>query len=185
MSEVWKDIPGYEDLYRISNLGRVKSLRRYVPCKNGMRVVREKILRLSVHRDGYLKVELRKNAVGEHPMVHRLVALAFIPNPDNKTQVNHIDGVKSNNSVKNLEWCNQSENQLHAYKSGLQEPLKGEQVKTSKLTKENVRQIFKLNSQGAEQYDLAEMFNVNQSTISRILNGKRWSHLKVGEKRSV
>ena len=185
MSEVWKDISGYEGLYRVSNLGRVKSLRRYVPCKNGVRVVRERVLRPSVHRDGYLKIELRKNAIGEHPMIHRLVALAFIPNPDNKTQVNHIDGIKRNNSVDNLEWCDQSENQLHAYKNGLQKPLKGEQVKTSKLTEENIYQIFELSKQGVEQYNLAERFNVNQSTISRILNGKRWAHVKAGEKRSV
>ena len=107
MKEVWKDI--YEE-YQISNLGRIKSL------KWG----KERILTPRKNFKGYMQIHIRVNGKDKVIKVHRLVAEAFIPNPDNKPQVNHIDGNKENNTSLNLEWCTNSENQLHAYKNGLQ-----------------------------------------------------------------
>lgn len=106
-SEIWKDVVGYEGIYQVSNLGRVKSLPR-----NGT-IKQERILK--PHRvQGYLLAELFNRGAHKGKRIHRLVAEAFIPNPDNKREVNHIDGDKHNNRVENLEWVTSSENQLHA-----------------------------------------------------------------------
>lgn len=110
--EIWEDVPGYQDFYQISNLGRVKSLSRtitYEPTKfypNGrQRVLKEKILTPCKDKKGYLFVQLFKNGHFKSKKVHRLVAETFIPNPNNYPIVNHKDCVRNNNCVDNLEWC--------------------------------------------------------------------------------
>ena len=110
MEEEWKDVKGFEGLYQISNYGRIKSLRF-----NKVRLMKPFI-------KSYYMVELCVNSVRKTFMVHRLVAEAFIPNPENKPQVNHIDGNKLNPRVDNLEWCTPSENLKHAYRTGLAKP---------------------------------------------------------------
>lgn len=114
--EIWKDIEGYEGLYQVSNMGRVKSLKR--KDRYG-RIIKEKIRNLQNGKDGYLIISLWNNGKGRMYSVHRLVAETFIPNPDSKPVVNHIDGNKQNNNADNLEWCTNSENDLHAYRLGL------------------------------------------------------------------
>lgn len=99
--EIWKDIAGYEGLYQVSNFGRIKSLRSKI------------ILASLSSKSGYCYVGLAKNGMNKQKSVHRLVALAFIPNSENKPEVNHIDGNKHNNTVKNLEWVTKSENMKH------------------------------------------------------------------------
>lgn len=114
MEEIWKDIPGYEGLYQISNKQMVKSLsRKEFGGRN--RIRGERILKPRTDRGGYLHVALSKNGETKNLSIHRLVAIAFIPNPDNKLCVNHIDGVKKNNSIDNLEWCTHSENTKHMF----------------------------------------------------------------------
>ena len=103
MEEIWKDISGYEGLYQISNLGNVKSL-------NYSRTGKERILKPGTDKDGYLLVTLYKNRNKRPFKIHRLVAKAFIPNPDNKSDVNHKDENKTNNCVDNLEWMTRMEN---------------------------------------------------------------------------
>ena len=114
--EIWKDIEGYENKYQISNLGNVKSLETWTGDKY---IWREKILKNMVYGNGYYYVCLSKNGKVKKYKVNRLVAQAFIPNPDNKPFTNHIDGDKLNNNVDNLEWCTQSENMKHASMIGL------------------------------------------------------------------
>lgn len=118
--EIWKDIPGFENRYQISTAGKIKSIPRFVNNHTGKLKTKEKILKQRKNEKGYLCVDLINND-GKRVFcgVHRFVALAFIPNPDNKPQVNHIDGDKTNNCISNLEWCTNSENQKHAYKLGL------------------------------------------------------------------
>ena len=106
MKEIWKDIKGYESLYRVSNLGRVKSLERKRKTKNNnMAIVKERILKHKIDKYGYCSVSLSKEGKLYYYTVHRLVAQAFIPNPNNLPQVNHKDENKLNNCVDNLEWC--------------------------------------------------------------------------------
>ena len=116
MKEIWKDIPGYEGLYQVSNLGRVKSLVYVTRCSQ---VKREKILTQAMH-NGYVYVTLHKDGSMKSKRVHRLVANAFIPNEAQKRCVNHKNGNKQDNTVMNLEWCTHSENSIHAWNTGLQ-----------------------------------------------------------------
>lgn len=104
--EIWKDIPEYEKLYQVSNLGRVKSF-----CKNKQE---GNILSFSINPKGYYQIILTKSKKPKNWLVHRLVAIAFIPNPNNLPQVNHIDGNKQNNCVNNLEWITNEDNMKHA-----------------------------------------------------------------------
>ena len=109
--EVWRDIKGYEGLYQVSNLGRVKSLERYVKGIYGLRKVQQKIMSIArIRTNGYMQVHLTKNGIAKKYQVHRLVAEAFIPNPNNLPIVNHKDENKINNCVWNLEWCTYSYN---------------------------------------------------------------------------
>lgn len=108
-NEIWKPVVGYEGLYEVSNLGRIKSLN----CYN---YKYPRILKLGKRPDGYLCVGLSKNNTTKTKVVHRLVAEAFIPNPDNLEMVNHKDEDRANNNVENLEWCTRSYNQLYSLK---------------------------------------------------------------------
>lgn len=110
MAEQWKPIKDYENFYEISNLGRVRSLDRIVCRVNGNYFKKEKNLKLKRLTNGYFGVGLCKNNEIKYCMIHRLVAEAFIPNPDNLPCVNHKDENKSNNCVDNLEWCTYSYN---------------------------------------------------------------------------
>lgn len=103
--EIWKDIPGYEGLYKISNYGRVKSLKRYRPNGSKSQLVPEKIMKGTDNLCGYLVVTLSKSSKTKKSYIHRLVGIAFLPNPFNLPEINHKDEDKSNNKIENLEWC--------------------------------------------------------------------------------
>lgn len=116
MQEIWRDISGYEGWYQVSNLGRVKRLKK-VHCNHGKVniVEREHILNASTDRKGYLIVALTNNAKNKvHAKVHRLVANAFIDNPENKPQVDHINRIRNDNRVCNLRWVTNTENQYNS-----------------------------------------------------------------------
>lgn len=109
--EIWKDIQGYEGLYQCSNLGRIKSLNRYKQARNGsISSFKEIIKKLQTTRKGYLVVTLNRNKERKTFFVHRLVAQAFIPNPDNKPQIDHINTNRTDNRVNNLRWVTPLEN---------------------------------------------------------------------------
>lgn len=112
--EIWKSIVGYEGLYEVSNLGNVRSVDRYVNHpKGGLSLRKGKLLQPNKNHQGYYCVLLSKSCKTENRRVHRLVAEAFIPNPDNLPQINHKDEDKSNNIVTNLEWCTCSYNIMY------------------------------------------------------------------------
>lgn len=184
MQEIWKDIPGYEGYYQVSNQGVVKALERTYKQFNGLtgnynyRVYPEKIMFVEEDKDGYLKTRLSKDGKQKKFFVHRLVAMTFIPNQENKPEVNHKDGIKKNNGSENLEWVTTSENQRHAIANKLYETAKGEKSGTSKLKESEVREIHKLWKTGeVTQEYLSEKFDIASSAISRIVNGVRWRHI--------
>jgi len=163
--EIWKDIKGYGSLYQISNCGRVKSLRR----KNSYRrIVKERILKFGLNSSGYYNVNLYLNNRRITIGIHRLVAEAFIPNPENKPEVNHKDGIKTHNEDYNLEWCTSKEN--HAHKNEvLKKHTRGENNGRFKLTDVQIYEIKKLlKTSNLFQKEIAKIFNVTQSYISQI-----------------
>ncbi|MDD5589071.1 MAG: NUMOD4 domain-containing protein [Candidatus Nanoarchaeia archaeon] len=179
--EIWKDIENYEGLYQVSNYGGIKSLTRktiYGRRKNKIyyRIIKEKILKPQKHKNLYLCVTLSKNNIKKIYLVSRLVSTAFIPNTENKPQVNHIDGNKQNNYLWNLEWATCSENLIHAHKNGLQISLKGEQVGNAKLTEKQVLEIRNLYPK-LNQTQLAKKYNVCIGTINFIVHRKKWKHI--------
>lgn len=110
MKEIWKDIPGFEGYYQASNLGRIKSLgtiSKYKP--------KERILKQTKSKSGYMRLHIGHAGTRKTWFVHRIIAITFIHNPDNKPEVNHIDGDKTNNTVPNLEWCTAKENVRHSF----------------------------------------------------------------------
>jgi hypothetical protein len=119
-NEIWKPIKGFEGLYEVSNLGRIKALTRKKNCNRGWGWIKEHIMKPTNCGTGYYRVPLtNKDHIKKYYLVHRLVAQTFIDNPSNLPQVNHINGDKSNNGVDNLEWCTREDNIKHAYKIGL------------------------------------------------------------------
>lgn len=180
MEELWKDIEGYEGHYQISNFGNVKSLQRYAKRSNGTKqFVKGRLLKKGLNRCGYEKVNLHKAGNTEVKYIARLVAIAFVENPHNKEQVNHINGVKHDNMWTNLEWVTPKENIRHAFKTGLSSVARGDDHKASKLTEEEVIEIKRLYSTGGYRYiDLAKKFDVAKITISRIITKESWKHVK-------
>lgn len=151
MEEIWKDIEGYEGLYQVSNFGRVKGLKRKVYNH----FVKECILNPVVLKKGYLQIRLHNKQNTKGFKIHRLVAEAFIPNPENKPQVNHINGIKTDNRVENLEWVTAKENMQHASTHKLLRDVSGNKNPNCK----------KIN-----QYNLKGNFIKQWNSISDIVN---------------
>lgn len=141
MEVIWKDIGFSEGRYQISNDGRVKSLSRKVNSRIGGRLVKERILKFRKLPTGYLYVAFNVSGKLKNSFVHRLVATAFIPNPENKPTVNHKNGDKEDNRIENLEWATQYENNLHGRTMGLIKGAKNE-------SNPNSRKISQTNREG-------------------------------------
>lgn len=183
MEEIWKPVPEYNGNYEASNLGRIRSSKT------------KRILRQANHRQGYKLVRLYKNGKGTTKTVHRIIASAFIENPENLTEVNHKDENKSNNSAENLEWCSRIYNANYGtgierrnaiVKAGILEGrIKtrkgisinvGENNPNSKLSDEDVKYIrehYKKNDKEFGGVPLSEKFGVTKYYIYRIVSGKR------------
>lgn len=155
INEIWKPITGYEDKYEISNYGNVKSI--YLINRQA-KMKRDKILKQHIVC-GYLKIRLSKDNKMKNYLVHRLVAETFIPNPENKSQVNHKDGNKLNNNVDNLEWTTRSENVNHAWLNGLHE-------KTRETVRENMKKATNTLKKKIDQYDLENNYIRSWNSIS-------------------
>ena len=158
--EIWKDIKDYEGRYQISNLGRVKS-NRY----NDIR--KEKLMTPYKNTSGRFVVRLRKKMF----LVSRLVAIAFIPNPLNKSEVNHINGIGTDNRVKNLEWCTPKENMQHAFRTGLAKGKKGiENNQAIPVINIKTKHIFETITHAANHY------KISMQHLASCLRGDKTNH---------
>lgn len=172
--EIWKDVEFLNGVYMVSNMGRVKSLDRVV--KNiRTRFVSGKIINPSTKDNYYLYVNLGGKLDQKCFYVHRLVAIAFIPNPENKPQVNHINGDKTDNRVENLEWVTSLENITHAISIGVMDNS-GENHGNSKLSNEDIVKIRDMSGK-VFQRDIAKVFGISQANVSRIVRGEMWNHV--------
>lgn len=172
INELWLTIVGNED-YEVSNCGNVRSkIRTKVNIYGSVRTYKPQNIKASVDRYGYFYVRLRLYGKQSHHLIHRLVATAFIPNPDNKPTVNHKDGIKSNIIVSNLEWATHSENNQHAYNTGLN-------VRRIGINNPNSKAVVQLDMGGniLNRFSCAQeaerKTNVANQSISKCCLGKR------------
>lgn len=193
--EYWKDAAGYEGLYEISSLGRLRSCDRVTTGKNGTaRKLKGKIMKTPLTVSGYPHTALVKDGKKKTHTVHRLMALTYLPNPECKRTVNHIDGVKTNNLLSNLEWATDKENSKHAWDMGLSKPInpnkngnrQGENLSYSVLTESDVvfiRKNCKKNGGNVRIVEMCEMFGVTSATISSVIDETNWKHIRVETKK--
>lgn len=162
MEEIWKDIKNYEGLYKVSNLGRVQDYKG-------------KLKSYYLNNKGYCCLSLYKDRVTKHPTLHRVVAGAFIENPNNYSQINHIDSNKENNKVSNLEWCNQRQNYNHGMDNFLYS--KNELHYYAKLTNKIVGCIPDLYRLGFTRATIAKILGINSSSLEAIEKGVSYREL--------
>lgn len=172
MEEIWKGVDGFEGFYQVSNLGRVKSLERQAKHNrfNVMMTLREKYLRPGISSSTYITVILSDGIKRKTFSLHRLLAIAFIPNPLNLPYINHIDGNKLNNNLSNLEWCTASENMKHAHRIGIK-TIGAYAISVIKLT--NSRKVVNIHS--GKIYDsiiiASEAVGIDKSYLGHMLRG--------------
>lgn len=154
--QVWKQVKGYEGLYEVSNFGNVKSLARFG--------TKGKIMNARDNGKGYYRIKLTKNNKEKMMMLHRIIAEAFIPNVENKRCVNHINGIKTDNRIENLEWCTHSENRIHAINIGLVNFES--QKKGIKVLNTETKQVYESIT------EVCRLFKIDRCHLSDKLKGK-------------
>ena len=177
--EEWRDIQDFIDRYQVSDLGRIKSLARFRDNGSGGYIMKARIRKQNKDTDGYLLTGLRKPGVQVSGKVHRLVAIAFIPNPENLPEVNHVglysdgkQGNKEDNRAVSLKWSTGLNNMKHASEHGL--TTQGEKHHFSKLTE---KQVLEIRASNLPHKELAEIYNTGRPNITQIINRKRWGHI--------
>ena len=165
---MWKDIKEYEGIYQINNIGDVRRI-SYYDKGNTAKHKLPFLLKQRYDKDGYKRITLQNRCVAKNKFVHRLVAEAFIPNPENKPQVNHIDGNKSNNNVENLEWVTQSENRLHCLK------YLNPQLKNNKNSKKVIQysEDNKILNEFPSAKEASRVLHISQGHISEVCRGEK------------
>ena len=180
--EEWRDIKGYEGYYQISNMGRVKSVERTVRCGRGYRIIPEKIKKGKDNGHGYLQVKLYKECKVKQPLVHVLVATAFLDNPDNLPEVNHKDEDKTNNCVENLEYCSKSYNINYGTRNKRVAEKVSEKLKGRKQSEEHIKKkskpVFSVNKKSGlimwwkSIMEAERCTGIDKGNITRCCQGK-------------
>lgn len=168
--EIWRDIAGYENLYQVNNFGQIKSL------------LAKKLLKGRPARHGYLRVALYRDGVPKNYSIHRLVAAAFLDKRDDQNEVNHKNGIKTDNYLVNLEWATRSENMQHASLNGYVQV--GENKFSSKLKNEDIIKIRQLIF-SKSIFEISNIYGINHKSIRGILLGETWKHIPYPDKKNV
>ncbi len=169
-----KDIPGFRGRYAVTKDGRVWS---YAITEGIGTHHQGKWLKSRPDKDGYGIVYLSKNSSNNCFRIHRLLAQTYISNPFHLAQVNHINGVKNDNRIVNLEWCTPSENARHAYRIGLHSQA-GEKNAHAILKERDIKIIKERRASGETTISIAKSYGIHHPAVSRICSGKRWSHVQ-------
>lgn len=183
--EIWKDIIGYEGFYQVSNLGRIKTLDRVKEFPNGVKHIirREAIMKLKTTNFGYITVSLYNHSAkkSKNYFAHKLVLIMFSTNPENKLEGNHKNGIKSDNTLENLEWCTRAENNRHAIETGLLVARKGSEVYNAKLNEEKIALIrrFYRRFPKTKQRDFSKRIEICHKQLNSILKNRTWKHVKI------
>lgn len=175
--EVWGEVDGYNGIYLVSKTGIVRSIDHYCEGRVGSGKQTGRVLKQQICYKGYLRVSLNLNKKTFTTGAHRLVAKAFIPNPENKPQVNHINGIKTDNRVENLEWCTNKENVIHAVKNGLNNPNLCDKHHMSKLSNNDVYVARLLHKNGSTGSFLAKKYDISQAAMSKILRNETYINI--------
>ena len=177
--EIWKDIPGFDAYYQVSNHGRVRSHQQSGPhprYPNFTRTVLQKLMKLKVATNGYMMINLTVDKVQTTHCVHKLVCAAFFGPRPYKIVINHKDGVKANNILINLEYVTYSENSKHAFSMGLTHSNR--RRCNCLLSDDQVRDMRRLYSEGTKMTDIAKRFNYNHQWVRGVVNGKKYKWVK-------
>ena len=180
--EIWKPVPDYHGSYEVSDNGRIRSLDRQTPYKEGFRTTKGRILKFFLDGCGYPTIHLWKYRQKRIHKIHHLVALVFIGHPPgaigrgiNDYQINHKDGDKTNNHVLNLEWITHKANKLHAAQNGL--TTRGTKHPNAKLAESDIREIRNL-FPSLTYKEIAARYGISRNHAHQIVTGKRWGWLK-------
>lgn len=172
--ERWRQVREWEGLYEVSNMGRVRSLSRWVAARDGRKLVEGRILKLVVGRFGYHKVSLQDGIRVKHTNIHRLVAQSFLPGTGEV--VRHLDGDPSNSRVDNLAWGSYKDNEEDKRRHG--RVPSGERHHAAVLNETLVRSIQQMSGQGFSQLRIAKELGLNRGVIGQVVRGERWTHVQ-------
>lgn len=179
-------VVGWEGLYEVSDLGDVRSLDRPAKCKDpfgreAKRVLYGRVLKKTKDVSGYYRIDMKYGQRRKNALVHRLIAMAFIENTENKPCINHKDGDKTNNALSNLEWCTHQENMTHAGGLGVMcgRSGPGEKSPAAKITEAQAEDIKRRIASGDRLVDIAQDYPVGKSAVAEIKAGRAWGHVQI------